>query len=308
MGLLFIGHHRLVFEKAVAEEAEHVVHHRLGDRNLAVVRKTRRLEASVAEFVHQRLERNAVLERDRRHRRNRVHQARDRASFLRHAQEDLARLSVFIEAHRQVTLMTRDGELMGDGAAFVGQLEPYRPLGVTLRLLLVLHARAERLGPLAPVAVHSQRLETQPPAFDVSLGNIVDGGVFGQVDSLADRVEELEGKLNEALENNIDLSSQVKTFEKDEVLGELSSELTDIEVEKLRSLSEGVGFEDTDQYKEALGTIKGNYFPRTAASGQRVMIDEDSEITEEGIVQNAPTSGAMAAYVNVIGRTVVENQ
>ena len=128
------------------------------------------------------------------------------------------------------------------------------------------------------------------------------------VDSLADRVEELEGKLNEALENNIDLSSQVKTFEKDEVLGELSSELTDIEVEKLRSLSEGVGFEDTDQYKEALGTIKGNYFPRTAASGQRVMIDEDSEITEEGIVQNAPTSGAMAAYVNVIGRTVVENQ
>ena len=125
------------------------------------------------------------------------------------------------------------------------------------------------------------------------------------VDSLADRVEDLEGKLNEALETNINLSSQVKTFQKDEVVSELSDELTDIEAEKLKGLSEGVSFEDVDQYKQALGTIKENYFPRTAQSGA-VVIDEETEVSENGIVDQAPTNAAMSAYVNVIGRTVNE--
>ena len=125
------------------------------------------------------------------------------------------------------------------------------------------------------------------------------------VDSLADRVEELEGKLNEAIETSINLSSQVKAFQKDEIVSELSDELTDIEAEKLKGLSEGVGFEDVDQYKEALGTIKENYFPRTAQSGA-VVIDEETEISEHGIVEETPTNATMASYVNVIGRTVVE--
>ena len=125
------------------------------------------------------------------------------------------------------------------------------------------------------------------------------------VDSLADRVEDLEGKLNEALETNINLSSQVKTFQKDEVVSELSDELTDIEAEKLKGLSEGVSFEDVDQYKQALGTIKENYFPRTAQSGA-VVIDEETEVSENGIVDQTPTNATMSAYVNVIGRTVNE--
>ena len=125
------------------------------------------------------------------------------------------------------------------------------------------------------------------------------------VDSLADRVEDLEGKLNEALETNINLSSQVKTFQKDEIVSELSDELTDIEAEKLKSLSEGVGFEDADQYKEALGTIKENYFPRTAQGGS-VVIDEESEVSENGIIEESPTNAIMARYVDVIGKTVTE--
>ena len=127
------------------------------------------------------------------------------------------------------------------------------------------------------------------------------------VDSLADRVEDLEGKLNEALEANINLSSEVKTFQKDEVLGEMSDELTDIESEKLKSLSEGVSFEDVDQYKQALSTIKENYFPRTS-QGKAVVIDEETEVSEDGIVDDTPINSTMAAYVNVIGRTVLEKQ
>ena len=126
------------------------------------------------------------------------------------------------------------------------------------------------------------------------------------VDSLADRVDQLESELNESIEKNVSLSAEVKSFQKDEILGELVSELTDIEGEKLRGLSEGVGFEDTDQYKSALETIRENYFPKTV-SGQSAVIDEEFEITEDGIETNS-VSGSMAAYVNVLGRTVLEKQ
>jgi len=125
------------------------------------------------------------------------------------------------------------------------------------------------------------------------------------VDSLADRVEDLEGKLNEALEANINLSSEVNTFQKDEIVNELSDELTDIEAEKLKSLSEGVCFEDVDQYKEALGAIKENYFPRTA-QGRAVVVDEETEVSEDGIVDDTPRNATMSRYVDIIGRTVTE--
>ena len=126
------------------------------------------------------------------------------------------------------------------------------------------------------------------------------------VDSLADRVEELESKLNEQIESNVNLSAQVKEFQKSEILGEVSGELTDIEGEKLKSLSEGVGFEDAEQYKTSLETIKENYFPQNGQT-RPVVIDEETEVSEDGIETASPT-GSMAAYVNVIGKTVVEKR
>jgi hypothetical protein len=126
------------------------------------------------------------------------------------------------------------------------------------------------------------------------------------VDSLADRVEELESKLNEQIETNSNLSAQVKGLQKSEILGEISGELTDIEGEKLKGLAEGVGFEDVDQYKTSLETIKENYFPQSGQT-RPVVIDEESEVSEDGI-ETAPSTGAMAAYVNVIGKTVLEKQ
>ena len=120
------------------------------------------------------------------------------------------------------------------------------------------------------------------------------------VDSLADRVEDLEGKLNEAIESNINLSTLVGVFKKGEILGEVSENLTDIEFEKLRSLSEGVSFEDEDQYKQSLGTIKENYFPK-ASHGNAVMIDEEYDVSEGETSEDAPRSKAMSAYVDIIG-------
>ena len=126
------------------------------------------------------------------------------------------------------------------------------------------------------------------------------------VDSLADRVDELEGKLNEAIEANISLSSVVQTYEKDDVILEVSEGLTVMEAEKLKGLSEGIIFEDVDQYKDALNVVKESYFSGRTAS-KSVVIDEAAEILEEGLLEEAPASPQMAAYVDVMNRTIVEN-
>jgi len=125
------------------------------------------------------------------------------------------------------------------------------------------------------------------------------------VDSLADRVEDLEEKLNEAIETNIELNSIVEDYQRDELVNEATAELTSMESEKLRGLSEGVGFEDVDQYRQALDTLKENYFPRTSKGGA-VQLDEEAEISENGIIDEAPRNAAMASYVNVLKRTVKE--
>jgi len=129
------------------------------------------------------------------------------------------------------------------------------------------------------------------------------------VDSLAERVDQLEQELNETVEKNIDLFSKVKGFQKDEILTSLSDELTDIESEKMKGLAEGVAFEDVAQYRTALETIKENYFPRTV-HGKTTTLDEEFEVSENGLAgtEEAPPNSTMAAYVSTLGRTVVENQ
>ena len=79
------------------------------------------LEAGVRELVAQQLQRHAVLQRDGDGAGKAVHQAADGGAFLGHGDEDLARLSVGIDAHGDVAFVSGDVELVGDGEALVGQ-------------------------------------------------------------------------------------------------------------------------------------------------------------------------------------------
>jgi hypothetical protein len=119
-------------------------------------------------------------------------------------------------------------------------------------------------------------------------------------DTLADRVDKLEGDINERIEQNIEMQKQINEYKKTEVLTSLSDGLADTELEKLKDLSEGVDFEDVEQYTNALGTLKENYFPKTGKAPQQ-LISEEQE-TDGGVISE--TSGTMSAYAGAIGRTV----
>ena len=105
------------------------------------------------------------------------------------------------------------------------------------------------------------------------------------VDDLFEKVEDLEKQLDETVNNSVEMKKELAEFKKQEALRDVSEELADTEKEKLQKLSEGVDYEDSEQYKEKLEVIKENYFPKTEDTPQplteEVETNESEELVEE---------------------------
>ena len=119
------------------------------------------------------------------------------------------------------------------------------------------------------------------------------------VDDLFEKVEELEKQLDETVNHNVEIKKELSQYQKEETLREDSEDLADTEKEKLEKLSEGVDYEDSEQYKEKLSVIKENYFPKTTETAQPLTEEvENSEADEE--VETIDQS--MAIYTKHLAR------
>lgn len=124
------------------------------------------------------------------------------------------------------------------------------------------------------------------------------------VEQLAAQVEELEDKLNSVLDENITLTSALEESARKEIFDQVSEGLAMTQVDKFRSLAEGVDFSDADTYASKLQLVKEQYFgdKKSAAPTQLIEEREMVELTEE--VAPAKPAGAVANYVTAISRTV----
>lgn len=117
------------------------------------------------------------------------------------------------------------------------------------------------------------------------------------VEEFAAKIEDLEQRLNNQLNENISLKSQLDDKTKLEVVNEMTFDLVETEVEKLKELSEAVDFTgDVDDYKEKVSVIKESYF-----GGNPTSTHEDVEETS-GSVQNL--SESMSIYTDVLSRSL----
>ncbi|HIK66990.1 MAG TPA: hypothetical protein EYF95_03335 [Flavobacteriales bacterium] len=119
------------------------------------------------------------------------------------------------------------------------------------------------------------------------------------VDDLFEKVEELEKQLDETVNHNVEIKKELSQFQKEETLREVSEDLADTEKEKLEKLSEGVDYEDSEQYKEKLVVIKENYFPKTSETAQS--LTEDVQNTEAD-VEVEKTDPSMAIYTKHLSK------
>jgi len=101
------------------------------------------------------------------------------------------------------------------------------------------------------------------------------------VDELATQVEELESKLNEEIERNIEYKKALVESVKLEITRDVCEGLTDTQAEKIKTLAESVEFSTEDEYKEKLETIRENYFPSGVKKAEEKHLHETVEEADD---------------------------
>ena len=97
------------------------------------------------------------------------------------------------------------------------------------------------------------------------------------VDELASKVEELEVKLNEEIEANVQYKKQLTEAIKAQLVNEVCEGLTATQVEKIKALAESVEFSTEEEFTEKLETIRENYFPSGAKKATEEQLHEQVE-------------------------------
>ena len=119
------------------------------------------------------------------------------------------------------------------------------------------------------------------------------------VNEMALKLEEMENSLNEEMEKNIELKKDITESNQNEILANVSDSLTESQAIKLKSLAEGVDFDNADSYVEKLETLKENYFPTEEVIAED-LDDEPLEIDNDVTSVDPEMSAYMSAITNSI--------
>ena len=114
--------------------------------------------------------------------------------------------------------------------------------------------------------------------------------------SLEERVAELEGKLNESVNTNIDMQKKIAEYDRATIVAELSDGLTSTEEEKFATLASEIVYESADQYKGKLQTIRESYFTKAAP------VAKDTVAAEEPVGDQKFISENIAQYASALAK------
>ena len=112
----------------------------------------------------------------------------------------------------------------------------------------------------------------------------------------AQKIEDLESKLNETIEKMTAMNKEKSTLVREQVIAKVSTDLAETEKEKFEGLVEDVEFTSEDDFTAKLNTLKENYFPKSVATQT---LEEEVETDN----QEVDVSGAMAAYMSAIQKS-----
>jgi hypothetical protein len=118
------------------------------------------------------------------------------------------------------------------------------------------------------------------------------------LESLHTNNETLEKELNERIEENINLRRALLEQQCGIAFLEATDGLTDVQIEKLASLAEGLQYDSLEQYVDKLNILKESYF-RPVASTSREAVESLEETTDKRITQTGDTMGI---YLSAISR------
>ena len=123
---------------------------------------------------------------------------------------------------------------------------------------------------------------------------------YNVLEDQASKIEELEKKLNESIDKNVELNKANGELKRQDIIDETSEDLADTAKEKFNKLAEEVEYSNEDDFRTKVSTIKESYFGKKE-------VKKDDEIDNvaagESAEQPADLSNAMAAYSAAISKT-----
>ena len=122
---------------------------------------------------------------------------------------------------------------------------------------------------------------------------------YDVIESMVDKLDEMEGKLNEQIEKNIALNKRLAESVSDVVFAEVTEGLAQTQKDKLAGLVDNVEFESETAYREKLETLKESYFPTKVAQRKTA-----ENLTEEAGSTDftGSVSPTMEAYLKTLTR------
>jgi hypothetical protein len=97
---------------------------------------------------------------------------------------------------------------------------------------------------------------------------------YNVVDEQAKEIESLKENLDAEMNKNVDAKGKLAEASAEKIFREVTEELTETQKAKMKSLADGVEFDDAETFTEKLNTLKKTYFPSE--------LEKDEVVAEEG--------------------------
>ena len=124
---------------------------------------------------------------------------------------------------------------------------------------------------------------------------------YNVLEDQASKIEDLEKKLNEEIEKNVELNKNNGELKRVEIAKAVSEDLTDVEKEKFNKLAEEVEYSNEEDFTAKVKTIKESYFGKKEEAKST---DIDDVAASDGSAQDpAELTNSMAAYSAAISKT-----
>ena len=109
---------------------------------------------------------------------------------------------------------------------------------------------------------------------------------YNVIDEQAKEIDDLKGTLDAEMNKNIEAKGQLADASAEKIFREVTDTLTETQKEKMKTLADGVEYDDAKTYAEKLNTLKETYFP-SEAEKEEVIATEGSSDSSDGVMTDA---------------------
>ena len=126
---------------------------------------------------------------------------------------------------------------------------------------------------------------------------------YNVIDELANKLDDMELKLDAEVSKNMEMTEEMDSLKRANVVREASNGLSESQTEKLSSLVEGVDFKDIEDFSEKVNELKEAYFPTTEVE---TISEETIEVEGMGTLEEESSEPVlnpeMSRYANALSK------